>query len=156
MRPALYVHGRRPGKTPKVQPMGWHQSVTHVLAPCPPRPATVNMPWSELIMLAPGRSQRRVRAPGLPGQGPFMSGGERKIRLTPSGRGRIIVRTPAKLGGLKVRTACGLTIRETADCQSALLKQTGTSRFVGEINQLLVGWGRRPGTGALRSLGHTQ
>ena len=30
-----------------------------------PRPATVKMPWGEVAMLAPGRSQRRVRAPGL-------------------------------------------------------------------------------------------
>ena len=70
-------------------------------------------------------------------------------------RRRIIVRRPAKLGELEVRTVCGLTIRDTADCQSALLKQTGTSRFVGSKNQLSVGWGLRPGTGALRGLGNT-
>ena len=60
-------------------------------------------------------------------------------------RRRIIVRRPAKLGELEVRTVCGLTIRDTADCQSALLMQTGTSRFVGSKNQLSVGWGLRPG-----------
>jgi hypothetical protein len=43
-------------------------------------------------MLAPRRSQRRVRAPGLQGKGPFMPGGERKIMATPSGRERIAVR----------------------------------------------------------------
>jgi len=36
-------------------------------------------------MLAPGRSQRRVGAPGLQGQRPFMPGGERKIMGTPLG-----------------------------------------------------------------------
>jgi len=35
------------------------------------------------------------------------------------------VRRKAKLGGLEVRMACGLTIRDTAECQSALLMQTG-------------------------------
>jgi hypothetical protein len=54
-------------------------------------------------------------------------------------RRRIIVRRPAKLGELEVRTVCGLTIRDTADCQSALLKQTGTSRFVGLKNQRQLG-----------------
>jgi hypothetical protein len=38
-------------------------------------------------MLAPGRSQRRVRAPGLQGQWHFMPGGERKSITTPLGRG---------------------------------------------------------------------
>jgi len=104
-----------------------------------PLPATVKMPRREEIMLAPGRSQRRVRAPGLQGQGPFMPGGERKIMATPAGRGRIIVRRPVKFGGLEVRTACGLTIRDTADCQSALLKQTVTSRFVGLKKQRQLG-----------------
>ena len=56
-------------------------------------------------------------------------------------RRRIIVRRPAKLGELEVRTVCGLTIRDTADCQSALLKQTGTSRFIGRKNQRLLGGG---------------
>ena len=68
-----------------------------------------------------------------------MPGGERTITATPPGRGRIIVRRPAKLGELEVRTTCGLTIRDTADCQSALLKQTGTSRFVGLKNQRQLG-----------------
>ena len=50
--------------------------------------SAVKMPWREEIMLAPGRSQRRVRAPGLQGGRPFMPGGERKIMVTPSGSGR--------------------------------------------------------------------
>ena len=67
-----------------------------------------------------------------------MPGGERKIMATPLGGhlrhgfgvqgGRMAVRRPANLGGLEVRTACGLTIRDTADCQSALLIQTGVGR----------------------------
>jgi len=51
-------------------------------------------------MLAPGRSQRRVRAPGLQGQGPFIPDGERTIMATPLGRGRIVHRHLAVGGGL--------------------------------------------------------
>jgi hypothetical protein len=40
-------------------------------------------------MLAPGRSQRRVRAPGLQGRGFFIPGGELRFMATPLGRGRI-------------------------------------------------------------------
>jgi len=52
-----------------------------------PRHITVKMPWGEEIMLTPGRSQRRVRAPGLQGQRPFVLGGERKFMATSPGRG---------------------------------------------------------------------
>jgi len=50
-----------------------------------PRPATVKMPWGKDAMLAPGRSQRRVRAPGLQGQRSFRAVGGSKIRATPLG-----------------------------------------------------------------------
>ena len=62
------------------------QQVGRVPPSC--RHSTVKKPWGEEIMLAPRRSPRRVRAPGLQGQGAFMAGGERNIMAATSGRER--------------------------------------------------------------------
>ncbi len=58
----------------KGEPGDLRDSCVHLSASPAPLPASVKMHWGEEIMLAPGRSQRRVRAPGLQGQGPFIHG----------------------------------------------------------------------------------